>query len=75
MYIQLPAVICPYIIRPSASSLSKCSHVAQLGTKLEFAISTRGEYICVFITATGLPDWTIKVSSVSNRNKVFKIKS
>ena len=46
MYIHEPAVIWPYIISPAASSLSNSSHVAQRGTRLEFAISTRGQSMC-----------------------------
>ncbi len=42
--IQLPAVIWPYIASPLASSSLKCSRVAQCGTGLELAISTRGEF-------------------------------
>ena len=66
MYIQLPAVICPYIINPFFSSSSKCSHVAHLGTNCELEMSTRGESLWVFKMPTGLPLWTSNVSSFSS---------
>src|SRR5699024_8516821 len=59
------AFICPYINKPSSSSLRKCSQFAQSPTKLELASSTRGAHSLVFHTPTGLPDCTSKVSSAS----------
>src|SRR5512146_3190801 len=53
------------MIRPFFASSSKCSHVAQCGTRFELAISTLGASRCVLNTATGLPDWTSSVSSSS----------
>src|SRR4029079_10913112 len=55
MYIQLPAVIWPYIASPFPSSSQKCSHVAHFGTSSELAMSTRGAPGCEGNTATGLP--------------------
>src|SRR4030095_14973548 len=66
MYIQLPAVICPYIMRPFFSSSSKCCQLAQLGTSCELLIKTLGESLCVFRIPTGLPDWINNDSSFSN---------
>jgi hypothetical protein len=40
-----------------AIELVKCSQVAQCGTRLELAISTRGASSWVRKTPTGLPDW------------------
>ena len=37
--------------------------LVQSGTRLEFAISTRGAHSWVRNTPTGLPDWTSSVSS------------
>ena len=65
-----PAVICPYIVRPSASSRRNSSHVAQSGTRFEFAISTRGAHSWVRNTPTGLPDCTSIVSSPSSVRSV-----
>src|SRR6202048_1918591 len=48
---------------PLRSSSLKCAQVAQCGTRLELAISTRGASACVGNTPTGLPDCTSKVSS------------
>src|SRR5215204_3447536 len=66
MYIQLPAVICPYIINPFFSSSSKCCQLAQLGTSWLLLIKTLGESLCVFRIPTGLPDWINSDSSFSN---------
>src|SRR5450830_167334 len=49
--------------RPLASSSLKCSQLAQCGTRLELAISTRGALLWVLNTPTGLPDCTSRVSS------------
>ncbi len=65
MYIQLPAVIWPYMNRPFWSSSLKCSQLAQRGTRLELASSTRGAFSCVLNTPTGLPDWISSDSSAS----------
>ena len=73
MYIQLPAVICPYMIRPSRSSSQKCSQVAQRGTSKLFAISTRGAYSWVRKMPTGFPDWTSSVSSSCSRRSAATI--
>jgi hypothetical protein len=67
MYIHEPAVIWPYMVRPSASSRRNSSHVAHSGTRFELAISTRGAHSCVRHTPTGLPDCTSSVSSPSSR--------
>ena len=48
---------------PCVSSSLKWSQVAQCGTRLELAISTRGASSWVRKTPTGLPDWTSSVSS------------
>ncbi len=53
-----PAVIWPYIVRPSSSSRRNSGHVAQSPTRLELAMSTRGAHSCVRKTPTGLPDCT-----------------
>jgi len=66
MYIQLPAVIWPYIVRPLCSRSRKVSHVAHAGTSIEFAMRTRGAPGWVVNTPTGLPDWTSSVSSASS---------
>ncbi len=66
MYIHEPAVIWPYIIKPSRSYWSNCSCVAQCGTMLVFAIKTRGASVCDLKMPTGLPDWIINVSSSFN---------
>ena len=75
MYIQLPAVICPYIIRPFFSSSSKCFQLAQLGTNCELEIKTRGASLCVLSMATGLPLCISRVSSSSKSFKAFIIRS
>jgi hypothetical protein len=43
--------------------------VAQRGTRLLLAISTRGAWRCVRKTATGLPDCTSSVSSSSSERR------
>src|SRR3990167_4312788 len=53
--------------RPLASSSLKCSQVAQCGTRLELASSTRGASLWVSNTPTGLPDWISKVWLSSRR--------
>ena len=52
---------------PWRSSSRKCSQVAQCGTRLELAISTRGASVWVRNTPTGLPDWISSVSSSFRR--------
>src|SRR5580693_5539350 len=51
---------------PLRSSSLKCSQVAQCGTRLELAMSTRGASGWVRNTPTGLPDCTSSVSSASS---------
>src|SRR3954454_18585010 len=75
MKIHEPAVICPYIVRPSVSSRRNSSQVGHSGTRLELAISTRGDHSCVRNTPTGLPDWTSSVSSPSSWRSVATIAS
>src|SRR3990167_4288538 len=53
--------------RPLASSSLKCSQVAQCGTRLELASSTRGASLWVSNTPTGLPYWISKVWLSSRR--------
>ena len=60
---------------PFLSSSLKWSHVAQCGTRLELAISTRGAHSCVRNTPTGLPDCTSSVSSASRSRRVAVIAS
>ena len=75
MYIQLPAVICPYIISPFFSNSSKCFQLAQLGTSWLLLMSTRGASLCVFKMPTGLPLCMSKLSSFSNIFKPFMMLS
>ena len=49
------------------------SQVAHCGTRLEFAMSTRGAHSWVRMTPTGLPDWTSMVSSCSRSCRVVMI--
>ena len=49
------------------------SHVAQAGTRSEFAMSTRGASGWVFATPTGFPDCTSSVSSASSRSSSRRI--
>src|SRR4029450_11033608 len=51
------------MVRPCASRRRNSSQVAQSGTRLLLAISTRGAHSWVRNTATGLPDCTSRVSS------------
>ena len=51
------------MVSPACSRRRNSGHVAQSGTRLEFAISTRGAHSWVRMTPTGLPDWTSLVSS------------
>ncbi|CSI29603.1 Uncharacterised protein [Vibrio cholerae] len=53
----------------------KCSQFAQCGTKLELAINTRGAFLWVGKTPTGLPDCTSKVWSSSRRSSTSTILS
>ena len=62
-----PAVIWPYIVSPSPSRRRNSSQVAQCGTRLALAMSTRGASSCVRKTPTGLPDCTSSVSSSRER--------
>ena len=63
------------MVSPSPSSRRNSSAVAQCGTSIELAISTRGASSWVLNTATGLPDWTRSVSSFSSRLSVATIAS
>ena len=63
MYDHPPAVICPYIVRPSVSSSWNVSQFDQCGTRCAFAIRTRGASPWVVKTATGFPLWIRRVSS------------
>src|SRR5918999_1865672 len=60
---------------PARSSSLKCSQFAQLGTRFEFAISTRGASGCVLNTPTGLPDCTRRDSSASRLFREFTMAS
>src|SRR5689334_7599845 len=75
MYIHEPAVIWPYIMSPFLSSSLKCSQLAQAGTRLELASSTRGASACVGNTPTGLPDWISSVSLSFNSRSDFRMAS
>ena len=68
MYIQLPAVICPYIIRPFFSSSSKCFQLAQFGTNWLLLIKTLGASLCVCKMPTGFP---LCINRVSSFSKIF----
>src|SRR5215203_2361475 len=68
MYIQLPAVIWPYIINPFFSSSSKCFQLAQLGTNCELEINILGALLCVFKMPTGLP---LCIKSDSSFSSIF----
>src|ERR1700733_14255348 len=56
------------MISPAASSSRNVSQLAQSGTRLELARSTRGAASCVSNTATGLPDCTSSVSGSPRRS-------
>ena len=51
------------MVSPACSRRRNSGQVAQSGTRLELAISTRGAHSWVRSTPTGLPDWTSMVSS------------
>jgi hypothetical protein len=65
------------MVRPSDSSRRNSGQVAQSGTRLELAISTRGAHSWVRSTPTGRPDCTSSVSStfssVSSRVIAWKL--
>ena len=71
----MPAVIWPYMVRPSASRRRNSGQFAQSPTRLELAMSTRGAHSWVRKTPTGLPDCTSRVSSLSRVSSVRTIAS
>src|SRR5439155_4681964 len=73
--IHEPAVICPYMVRPSASSSQNFSQVAHAGTSIALLISTRGAHSCVRKIPTGFPDWMRSVSSDSKACRLRTIAS
>jgi hypothetical protein len=63
------------MVSPSPSRRRNSSAVAQWGTSIELAMSTRGASAWLRNTATGLPDWTRSVSSSPSRLRVSTIAS
>ena len=58
------------MVSPSASSRRNSGQLAQSGTRLELAISTRGAHSWVRSTPTGRPDTTSMVSSAASPRRV-----
>src|SRR5215472_4203712 len=63
------------MVSPARSSARKVSQSAHLGTSMLLEISTLGENGWVRKTATGLPDWTSRVSSSARSRRALTIAS